>query len=240
MRREERSSSRAVDGQEGRERTPERPPGGSAGALSGAPAALFGPVLAAGSPRHLGGGGPGPPRGEAAAQRGARDTGAGEGRSSSLPREGRRGPLGFPRLPGRGGPGESARGRSGRGPGGAPHLGERAAATTGPSGSRLGGEGRREGGRRERGREETGPPRPPPPAAPVPRAAAAGPRRARARARAPGPGPGPARLLHYLIISTLFLQMFISCFAYHVGAGGPMRARLARHWRVSLGQVPEI
>ena len=24
------------------------------------------------------------------------------------------------------------------------------------------------------------------------------------------------------------------------GAGGPMRARLARHWRVSLGQVPEI
>lgn len=161
-------------------------PGGSAGALSETPAALFRPVLAAGSPRHLGGGGgPGPPRGAAAAQSGAWETGAGEG-SSSPPREGRRGPLGFPRLPGRGGPRESARGRSGRGPGGAPHLGQRSAATTGPSGSRLGGEGRREGGRRERGREETGPPLPPHPPRPRPCPARRPPGRAM-----PAPVPAP-------------------------------------------------
>lgn len=195
--------------------------------------------LAAGSPRHPAGAPPALPGERRRFKPGEEE---GQGGAAYLSPEMRGGLRDFR---GARGPRKAAQGRNQAGcRGGAPHLGERAAATTGPKCSRLGGEGREgrreEGERREGERADGRPPRPP--AAPAPRAAAAGLRRARARARAraPGPGPGPARLLRYLIISTLFLQMFISCFAYHVGAGGPMRAGLARHWRVSLGQVPEV
>lgn len=229
---------------------PERTPGGSTSR------ALSGPVAACcGLPAPSGRRPAGAPRGEAAVQAGGRKGVDGVRLIPPPPHplpEMRGGLRGFHGARGGEGRRKAAQGeKSGGGcPRGEPRTsgnalrqqrGQNAHASVargGRAGGRKEGGGRK--GRREGGRTDGRGPPSAPPAAPTPGAAAAGPRRARARARAPVPGPGPAWLLRYLIISTLFLQMFISCFAYHVGAGGPMRAGLARHWRVSLGQVPEI
>lgn len=122
--------------------------------------------FAAGSPRHPAGAPPALPGERRRFKPGEEE---GQGGAAYLSPEMRGGLRDFR---GARGPRKAAQGRNQAGcRGGAPHLGERAAATTGPKCSRLGGEGREgrrdEGGRREeRGREggRAAPPQRPRPA----------------------------------------------------------------------------